>query len=311
MSTDTPENPSEYRVTSDQLRTAKERLERAKEEIERFGKEASPTPLQPSDNDDTLSTDLKRKVKDCGRAKVKYHLFKMLASPQRLTIAWLTTVFGDILLFLVVLTIFRSVSFALLCAFITGVLIIAFLVIAKAQFNPSEEDVTTAYQGWQSLCRVVQTLEERIQLLRCQADYTKAVENYERLHRIADSQRYKLLHIEWRSLRAVPFEDFVGEVFELLGYRVEKTKASGDQGIDIIAEGNKRRIGVQCKGYESSVGNSAVQEAYAGKAFYGCNSCAVITNSVFTRGANELAAKLGCILIDENRMVSFIMGEVF
>ena len=50
--------------------------------------------------------------------------------------------------------------------------------------------------------------------------------------------------------------------------KVQVTKASGDQGIDIIAT-KEKKYGIQCKYYSGAVGNKAVQEAYAGSKFYG------------------------------------------
>jgi restriction system protein len=97
----------------------------------------------------------------------------------------------------------------------------------------------------------------------------------------------------------------------MLGYSTQRTKATGDQGIDIIAEGKGRRLGIQCKGYEASVGNHAVQEAYAGKEFYQCDSCAMITNSSFTRGAVDLATSVNCTLISGNQFVQLIMGRLY
>ena len=35
-------------------------------------------------------------------------------------------------------------------------------------------------------------------------------------------------------MKGAEFESFMKEVFEILGYTVEKTKTSGDQGIDLI-----------------------------------------------------------------------------
>lgn len=72
---------------------------------------------------------------------------------------------------------------------------------------------------------------------------------------------------------------------------VSVTRGSGDQGIDIIAYKNGRRYGVQCKYYTGSVGNSAVQEAYAGAKYYNCDIAVVMTNSTFTKAAKELAEK--------------------
>ena len=102
----------------------------------------------------------------------------------------------------------------------------------------------------------------------------------------------------------------VKEVFEALGYSVETTPASGDQGVDLIVAKHGRRTAVQAKGYYNSVSNKAVQEAFAGMAHYHCHACAVATNSRFTPAAKDLAASTGCILIDEHNMFDFVMGRV-
>lgn len=70
------------------------------------------------------------------------------------------------------------------------------------------------------------------------------------------------------------------------------TQCSGDQGIDIIAYKAETKYGVQCKYYTGTVGNKAVQEAYAGAAYYGCATAMVITNSTLSKSASELAKEL-------------------
>jgi restriction endonuclease Mrr len=131
--------------------------------------------------------------------------------------------------------------------------------------------------------------------LRC--FYQAARDRYDGLLAIVKSRRYQLLHKDWRALRGNNFEGFLQDVFEMLGFNVETTKASGDQGIDLILTGKGRRIGVQAKGYAENVGNHAVMEAHAGKDFYGCDSCVVVTNSDFTRTAQELAARSNCQML--------------
>ena len=96
------------------------------------------------------------------------------------------------------------------------------------------------------------------------------------------------------------FERFIGEMFSKMGYSAEVTKHSGDQGIDVVAEKNDIRIGVQVKCYTNSVGNSAIQEAVAGKKYYNCNKVIVITNNTFTNSAIELAQVNDVILWDRN-----------
>lgn len=78
--------------------------------------------------------------------------------------------------------------------------------------------------------------------------------------------------------------------------RVEVTKASADQGIDIIAYKAGKKYGIQCKYYSSPVGNHSVQEAFAGSKFYNCDIAVVMANTIFTKSAEELASKTGVLL---------------
>lgn len=113
----------------------------------------------------------------------------------------------------------------------------------------------------------------------------------------------------WRDMRASEFEAFLADVLATLGYDVERTGQSGDQGVDLIAVKHGRRIAVQAKGYSGSVGNAAVQEAFAGMAHYQCHACAVVTNSTFTSGAIALAESTRCLLVHEENFREFVFGE--
>ena len=84
------------------------------------------------------------------------------------------------------------------------------------------------------------------------------------------------------------------------GYtNVTVTRGSGDQGVDITAMKDGKKHAIQCKYYEGNVGNKAIQEVYAGAAFYNCSVAMVITNSFFTKSAKELAKKLKVILVED------------
>lgn len=122
-------------------------------------------------------------------------------------------------------------------------------------------------------------------------------------------KRRQLLQEDWKSMRSVEFEQFLARACELLGYQVETTKTTGDQGIDLIVQRTGDRIAVQVKGYESSVGNAAVQQAVAGMRYYNCHRSAVMTNSRFTPSAVELARMNNCALIDETNLVAFVLGK--
>ena len=93
------------------------------------------------------------------------------------------------------------------------------------------------------------------------------------------------------------FELYCRDVLQEVGWRAALTPGSGDQGADIIAEKEDRRVVIQCKFYNGTVGNKAVQEAYAAAAFQDAPYAVVVTNSVFTKSAHQLAHKKGVLLM--------------
>ena len=104
-------------------------------------------------------------------------------------------------------------------------------------------------------------------------------------------------------MSGVEFENFLYKYFKKLGYSCETTKASGDQGVDLIAIKGESRIAIQAKCYSSSVGNHAVMEAIAGMKYYKANQCMVITNSYFTKTAKDLAQVNNVVLWDRKILI--------
>ena len=100
-----------------------------------------------------------------------------------------------------------------------------------------------------------------------------------------------------KRLTPEEFESTCAEKLESCGWKAQLTKASGDQGVDIIATKARKKVAAQCKLYSKPVGNKAVQEALAGKEFIGADFACVITNSSFTRSARELAATANVLLL--------------
>lgn len=109
-------------------------------------------------------------------------------------------------------------------------------------------------------------------------------------------------------LTGIQFEKFLGEFFKKQGYRVTITKASGDQGVDLLLYKDQRKIAVQCKRFKPSnrVGNTAIQEVVTGKIFYDCTEAWVITTSTYTPHAILLANKVGVKLIDRNALIKLL-----
>lgn len=106
------------------------------------------------------------------------------------------------------------------------------------------------------------------------------------------------------------FEYFCAELLQENGfYEVEVTKASGDYGIDILAEKDGVTYAIQCKCYSAPVGVKAVQEAYAGRDYYDRMVGAVLTNQYFTNPAVDAARKLKILLWDREYLESMMEEE--
>jgi len=110
------------------------------------------------------------------------------------------------------------------------------------------------------------------------------------------------------------FEKFCANLLELIGFQnVKVTASSGNQGINILALRGGVKYAIQCKSYTSPLGNTAIQEVYAGKTFYDCHVGVVMTNSTFTAGAIELSKKTGVLLWDGKyieAMLEFIAKRI-
>jgi len=93
------------------------------------------------------------------------------------------------------------------------------------------------------------------------------------------------------------FEHHCADILRQQGWAAQTTRASGDQGIDVLAERAGVRIVIQCKYYSKPVGNAAVQEAFAALAHARAQIAAVVTNSRYTRSALQLGRDTGVYLL--------------
>lgn len=104
------------------------------------------------------------------------------------------------------------------------------------------------------------------------------------------------------SMSGIEFEHFLHRLFIYEGYDAKLTKASNDQGADLILTKNGENTVVQAKRYLGAVSNSAIQEVVAAKAYYRCENALVITNSYFTKAAINLALLNKVTLLDREKL---------
>ena len=99
------------------------------------------------------------------------------------------------------------------------------------------------------------------------------------------------------------FEEYCAKILKRNGFRkVAVTQASNDYGADITARKRGEKWVVQCKRYQTPIGNSSVQEVVAAMSHYDAQRAAVITNSTFTRNSVELAMENDVLLIDGDKL---------
>lgn len=103
----------------------------------------------------------------------------------------------------------------------------------------------------------------------------------------------------------IDFEHWCASRLEEQGWSTTVSKASGDQGIDVVAIKDDFSVAIQCKRYNQPVGNKAVQEAFAGMRHYNADAAAVIATGGFTRSASELAQNTRVLLLDAENILAF------
>ncbi|WP_438317272.1 restriction endonuclease [Sporosarcina sp. FA9] len=105
------------------------------------------------------------------------------------------------------------------------------------------------------------------------------------------------------QMSGVEFEEYVGTLFETLGYRITYTPTTGDYGADLILKKGKDVIVVQAKRYKSSVGIAAVQEVIPALKMYNANTAWVISNSYYTKAAIKLAKSNHVRMINRDELI--------
>lgn len=101
------------------------------------------------------------------------------------------------------------------------------------------------------------------------------------------------------------FERYVADLLKQHGFRNVSLTERYDMGVDIVAEKDGQRWGIQVKRYNGLVKAAAVRQVVTALKFYGCERSMVVTNSTYSNVARQLAYSNGCILID-----GFSLGDI-
>jgi restriction system protein len=112
-----------------------------------------------------------------------------------------------------------------------------------------------------------------------------------------------LAGLEDGGLTPGQYERYCAQLLEEAGWTTVVLGGAGDQGVDLLAELNGRKLVVQCKYYSQPVGNGAVQEAHAGKAVYLADFAFVVSNCDYTPGARIAALRTGVVLAHHDQLI--------
>lgn len=103
----------------------------------------------------------------------------------------------------------------------------------------------------------------------------------------------------------IDFEHWCAEKIRQQGWETSVSKASGDQGVDVLARRDGILVAIQCKRYANPIGNKAVQEIFTGAQNEDAGHSCVIGTGGFTPSAVRIASKTGVHLLDATNISLF------
>jgi restriction system protein len=130
-------------------------------------------------------------------------------------------------------------------------------------------------------------------------------ERFERLRIQARRAEQKLAQLS--SLSPETFEEFVAELFEALGYEVERTGGNGDEGADLRLRRRRLQAIVQCKYYSRGVVGSPELQKFLGTIHHSrSHKGFFVTTSTFSLAAEKFVADHPIELVDGSRLVELV-----
>lgn len=127
-----------------------------------------------------------------------------------------------------------------------------------------------------------------------------------KLIRVFHSKRYSAALDDIDGMSGLDFELYVIDLLKENGFRNVTLTEKYDMGVDIVANKDGVRWGIQVKRYSGLVKASAVRQVVTALNFYNCDRSMVITNSSYSNVAQRLASINGCVLVDRPKLLKLI-----
>ena len=119
---------------------------------------------------------------------------------------------------------------------------------------------------------------------------------FQRINRLEDIQK----------IDPIQFEKLISALFKKMGYDVLLTKASRDEGIDLIISKNGKKSVVQCKRYSGTVGQPIARDLYGSMVHNRAEDAYLITTGVFSLPAQTWVSGKPIHLVDGKMLVEWI-----
>jgi Holliday junction resolvasome RuvABC ATP-dependent DNA helicase subunit len=112
-----------------------------------------------------------------------------------------------------------------------------------------------------------------------------------------------------KAMSAIDFERYVAAIFRQSGFVVETTKATGDHGIDLVVRRDGQRGVIQCKRWDSAVGEPPIREFLGSVVGAQAEIGYYVTTNTFTQRARSFAEDKPLRLIDLDELVFLALGS--
>lgn len=160
-------------------------------------------------------------------------------------------------------------------------------------------------QGWSSTAILNTIAAGLLLIIVIGFFYRPIIGTFRIARRVIQKQRLKRIarsSLPVNNMTWAEFEYFVADWLRDRGYTDVRLTEHYDLGVDIVAKKDGITWGVQVKHYHGLVGIEAVRQVVVALKKYRCDRAMVVTNSVFSRPAIEIAKSQECILIDGSKL---------
>ena len=128
----------------------------------------------------------------------------------------------------------------------------------------------------------------------------------ERTRLNAEKRRQRKLADYWLNLDGLTFESELGDLYRRLGYDVETTPVTGDDGIDLVLKKDGLTTIVQCKSHQQPVGPAIAREIYGALISSKADNAILACTSGFTPGVFSFAKDKPISLISAKEILALV-----